>query len=75
MVTPEENQCANARLMAAAPEMLDSLVAIRTWIEEMLEVTDSPGDRQTLQTHLGICERAISRAITPTTAECPIASL
>jgi hypothetical protein len=53
---------ADARLIKAAPVMLHALESLRTYFEEMIEVTESPGTLQTLEVHKSICDRAINEA-------------
>jgi hypothetical protein len=53
---------ANARLIAAAPDLLEACKSIRTDLEDEYDDTRSPGTRQTLEIQIDILSRAIDKA-------------
>jgi hypothetical protein len=53
---------ANARLVAAAPELLAACKSIKEDLEDRLLDTASPGTRQTLRAQVDLLDRAIAKA-------------
>ena len=57
-----DTRAANARLIAAGPDLLVACVKMRKYLREIIEVTTSPGTLETLRIELGIIDSAIAKA-------------
>lgn len=59
----ERQDCgkANARLIAASPELFSACKSAAEWFDEMIEVCTSPGTLQTLNEMSKALKRAISK--------------